>query len=242
MAKLQPEQALGKITAWLSELYGPRLHSLIAYGSGAESNHHSKRSDLNLLAVLDQVDAGTLDVGAPAVAWWKQQGNPPLVIWTREEWSDSADIFPVEYLDIQVHHRVLHGQDLFTNLPHFPEQHRRQVEHDLRASVLRLRGSYMGVGKDAKALESLMLDSISSFLTLFRHALAALGEPLQVDKQKVLAAAASRFHFSAAPLQAVLQAHQSNARLAGGKLEPLRQLFAQYLEAIMQVERSLEAS
>lgn len=242
MGRMEPEQALEKISDWLQQLYGKRLLSLVAFGSGAGGNHRGRRSDLNLLAVLDQLDAATLEMGAPAVAWWKQQGNPPLAMWTREEWADSADIFPIEYLDIQAHHRVLAGEDLFTNLPHFPEQHRRQVEHDLRARVLRLRGAYMAIGKDARALENLMLDSISSFVTLLRHALAALGEPLQVEKSKVLVAAGARFHYSMAPLETVLQAHQTNTRLEGGKIEPLRRLFAQYLSAIMKVASALEAN
>ncbi|MGH9412613.1 MAG: hypothetical protein ACRD0Y_02630 [Terriglobales bacterium] len=242
MRRMEAEQALQKITAWLVELYGARLQSLIAYGSAAGGNHRGKRSDTNLLAILDQLDATSLDLGVPAVQWWKQQGNPPLVMWTREEWADSADVFPIEFLDIAAHHRVLHGDDLFANLPHFPDLHRLQVEHDLRARVLRLRGAYMALGRDAKALEALMVDSISSFLTLFRHALAVVGEPLQVNKTQVLAAAAARFQFGAAPLAAVLEARLSGARLQGGKLESLRQLFADYLAVMMQVERSVEAS
>ncbi|MGH9466008.1 MAG: hypothetical protein ACRD1Y_01510 [Terriglobales bacterium] len=239
---MDAERALQKVTTWLGELYGPRLQSLVAYGSVAGGNHRSKRSDMNLLAVLDRVDAPTLDIGAPAVQWWKQQGNPPLVMWSREEWDDSADVFPIEYLDIEAHHRVLCGEDLFGSVPHYPELHRLQVEHDLRSRLLRLRGSYMSLGRDAKALEALMLDSVSSFVTLLRHALAAVGEPLQVDKAKVLAAAAARFQFPATAFEPVLAARLANTRLQGGKLEPLRQLFAQYLAAIMQVERSLEAS
>lgn len=242
MGKINTEQALEKITAWLREIYGARLQSLIAYGSAAGGNHQSKHGGINLLAILDRLDAATLDLGAPAAKWWKDQGHPPLVMWTRDEWDDSADVFPIEFSDIAAHHRVLSGENLFAHIPQFPELHRLQVEHDLRASVLRLRGAYMVRSRDAKALEALLLDSVSSFMTLFRHALAVLGEPWQVDKRQVLSAAAQRFQFSAAPLEEVLHARQAGGRLQGGKLEPLRQLFAQYLAIMMQVERTLEAS
>jgi len=242
MAQLETEAALEKITAWLRELYGQRLLSLIAYGSVAGGNHRGRRSDLNLLAVLDQVDAVTLDRGAPAVRWWKQQGHPPLVVLSREEQNNSADVFPIEYLDIHNHHRVLHGEDVFAAIARHPELHRLQVEHDLRTRVLRLRGVYMGLGDDARGLEGLMLDSVSSFLTLFRHALMALGEPMILHKDEVLRAAAARFQFDPAPVQQVLQAHRSGQRLAGGKLAMLRGLFAAYLAAVMKVEQSLEVS
>lgn len=242
MAQLEAEAALEKITVWLRELYGERLQSLLAYGSVAGGNHRGKRSDLNLLAVLDRVDAATLDHGAPAVRWWKQQGHPPLVVLSREEQNNSADVFPIEYLDIHNHHRVLHGEDVFAAIARHPEQHRLQVEHDLRTRVLRLRGIYMGLGDDAKGLEALLLDSVSSFLTLFRHALVAVGEPLVIHKDAVLRAAAARFHFDPGPILQVMQAHRSGERLAGGKLPALRGLFAAYLAAVMQVEHSLEVS
>lgn len=242
MAKLSPEAALDKITAWLQQLYGERLQSLIAYGSVAGGNHRGRRSDLNLLAVLDQVDAATLDQGAPAVRWWKEQGHAPLVVLGREEQNNSADVFPIEYLDIQSHHRVLHGEDVFAAIERHPELHRLQVEHDLRARVLRLRGLYMGLAGDAKGLEGLMLDSVSSFLTLFRHALVAVGEPMVVNKDEVLRAAAARFGFDPGPVYQVMHTHRSGERLAGGKLPALRSLFAAYLAAVMRVEQSLEVS
>lgn len=239
---MESEAALEKITAWLRELYGERLQSLIAYGSVAGGNHRGKRSDLNLLAVLDHVDAAALDHGAPAVRWWKQQGHPPLVVLSREEQNNSADVFPIEYLDIHNHHRVLHGEDVFAAIARHPGQHRLQVEHDLRTRVLRLRGVYMGLGDDARGLEALLLDSVSSFLTLFRHALVAVGEPLVIHKDAVLHAAAARFQFDPGPIQRVMQAHRSGERLADGKLPALRGLFAAYLAAVMQVEQSLEVS
>lgn len=233
--------ALEKITAWLVQIYGTRLQSLVVYGSAAGGNHsHGPHSDLNLLAVLDSVDAAALDLGAPAVAWWRKQGHPAIVILSRDEQNDSADVFPIEYLDIQSHHRVLAGADLFAQIPRFPDLHRRHVEHDLRAKLLRLRGAYMADSADAKRLQALLLDSASTFLTLFRHALAAFGEPLVVDKERVLAAAAVRFRFSPAPFEAILAARRDNTKLAGGKLDALRALFAAYLAAITAVERALE--
>lgn len=241
--KSDPQAALDKITAWLRQLYGDRLQSLVVYGSLA-AGHHVKRSDINLLAVLDRIDAAALDLGAPAIRWWTNQGNPPVVLLSRDEQEAAADLFPIEYLDIQANHRVLHGADLFPpglfTGPRFAELHRRQVAQELRAKLLRLRAAYMVAGDDAKKLEAALRDSVSTVLILFRHALAAVGEPLRIPKVEVLAAAAARFHFPAAPLQSILEARAGSGRLAGGQREPLRVLFSQYLDAIAQVEHALE--
>ncbi len=241
MAPMTPEAALEKMSAWMSQLYGERLQSLLVYGSAANSSHHrSQRSDINLLAVLDHLDAATLDQGAEAVRWWTAQGNPPLIMLSRDEQDEAADVFPIEYLDIQANHRVLMGRDPFAEVPHFPDLHRLQVEHELRAKLLRLRGGYMALGNDAKSLEAMLLDSASTFLTLFRHALVAQGEPFIATKDEVLAAASRHFGFPAEAFALVLAARRSGARLEGGKLEPLRALFARYLASIHTVERSLE--
>lgn len=239
MAKLPAEEALQRISEWLAQLYGPRLRSLVAYGSIASGNHHAGFSDVNLLCVLDRVDAATLDQGANAVRWWMEQGNPPPILLSRAELEDAADVFPIEYLDIQSHHRLVRGEDLVSALPHFPELHRLQVEHELRTQLLRLRGRYMRHNPDAKAIERLMLESVSTFLTLFRHALVATGEPILVKKDDVVAAASAHFGFDAEPFRAILAARRAASPLVRDKKQ-IYPLFAAYLNAIQTVERRLE--
>lgn len=237
---LAREAALEKIGGWFGEIFGARLQTLVVYGSGSDQRHHSRRSDLNLLAVLDRLDAATLELAAPAVRWWATQSSAPVIMLSRDEFEDDGDVFPIEYLDIQAHHTVLRGEDLFVQVPRFPEFHRRQVEHDLRAKLLRLRSAYMRCSHDARGLEELLLDSVTTFLTLFRHALVVVGEPLLWPQEQVLAAAAARFGFAAGAFEAILIARHQPVRLEGGKLEALRRLFAQYLAAIQSVEHVLE--
>lgn len=240
MAKLTPDALIDKMSAWLDKIYGPRLQSLLVYGSAAGGNHHGRHSDINLLAVLDRIDTGTLDQAGEALRWWMDQGNPPLVMLSAAEVRDSADVFAIEFLDIRHNHRLLRGADLIAAAPFDPRLHRLQVEHDLRAQLLRLRARYLLVRGNARELERLLLHSFSTFLTLFRHALVAVGQPLRVEKAQVLDAAAARFELAPEPFRAILEARRSGDRLAQGELESLRTLFAAYLDGIQRVERSLE--
>lgn len=236
-----PEKALERMSGWLAELYGARLLALVAYGSAAGGNHRHRRSDINLLAVLDEVDAATLDQGAEALRWWAQQGNPPLVLLSREEQAATARMFPIEYLDIQAHHRVLRGEDVFAAPAAEPDVHQLAVERELRSKLLRLRGAYTGAAGDGKKLEATLHDSASAILTLFRHALVAAGEPLRLHKDEVLEAAASRFGFRPEPLRAILAARHGGGRIAGGKAAAVGAVFAAYLDAVQRVELGLEA-
>ena len=240
MAKLDPEAALNQFAAWLERLLAARLRSLIAYGSYTGGNHHGEHSDINLLCVLDRVDGATLDQVAEALRWWTGQGRAPVVLLSEAELRDAADVFPIEYLDIQRNHRLLKGEDLVASLPHDPRLHRLQVERELRAKLVKLRAGYVGRQKDGKAIEALLLESFSTFVTLFRHALAAVGEPLLLAKEEVIAAAARRFDFAAEPFQAVLNARREARRLPRD-LAAIRPIFAGYHDAIQRVERALEA-
>lgn len=239
MTRLPAEKALQQISDWLTQLFGPRLRSLVAYGSVVTGNHHPGLSGVNLLCVFDEVNAAVLDRAADAVRWWIEQGNPPMVLLSRAELETAADVFPIEYLDIRSHHRVLRGEDLMTGLPHHPTLHRLQVEHDLRTQLIRLRSRYMRTNKDPKAVEKLLMESLSTFTTLFRHALVAVGEPILARKEDIIAAAAARFGFDAEPIRAILAARLGASPIAHDKKQ-IYSLFAAYLDAIQRVERRLE--
>ena len=62
--------------------------------------------------------------------------------------ADFDRLFPIEFHDIRELHRVLYGPDLVSNLEIGGAFHRAQVEHDLRARLLRLRQKASGILSD----------------------------------------------------------------------------------------------
>ncbi|HZT72736.1 MAG TPA: hypothetical protein VE996_03715 [Terriglobales bacterium] len=238
MAK-NPEQDLAKLTEWLSAVYGSNLVSLLLFGSMAGGNHHRRYSDVNLLAVLEDVEAAALERGAEAFRWWERRGHRPVTIFSRAEAATVARYFPIESLDLRHHRRILAGSDPFADGADGGAAHRWHVEHDLRSRLLRLRARYVALAKDRKGLERLLLQSGMTFVTLLRHALAALGAPWSADQEAVARAAGERFGFSPEPFLRILAARRGERPLPGS-LDELRQLFAAYLAALQQVERQLE--
>ena len=94
---------------------------------------------------------------------------------TEEEAHNSADSFPIEFRDMQEHRKVLHGMDVIAHLHVDTKHYRTQVEHELRAKLFRLRQQGAQVLSDPAALLKLCVDSVATFCTLGRHALAAAG-------------------------------------------------------------------
>ena len=57
---------------------------------------------------------------------------------TRQELERSTDVFTIELLDMQQHHRVLFGEDVVQGLQIPMHLHRVQVEYELREKLILL--------------------------------------------------------------------------------------------------------
>jgi hypothetical protein len=103
------------------------------------------------------------------------------------------------------------------------------VEHELRAKLLRLRQKAAGVLTDKEMVLRLMVDSISTFATLFRHALMLAGFEAQWQKREVIQGAAERFGIDPSPFATLLDVREE--KLKPRDAEALG-LFENYLKQI----------
>jgi hypothetical protein len=168
---------LDELVQKLKAAAGANLKSIILYGSAATEEFHAKHSDLNLLCIVEQADASHLEALHAAAEWWVRRDHRAPLVFTLEELKRSADIVAIELLDMKARHRLLHGENVMTELQVPMHLHAIQVERELRANWLRLRQSILAVPRKPKVYLELMTASFSSFAALFRHALIALGEP-----------------------------------------------------------------
>src|ERR1700722_12597490 len=166
----------------LREAAGVNLEGVILFGSAVAGDFHPEYSNLNLLCVLRDTSFAALMPLVPAVKWWDRQKQPSPQFLTRDEISHSADVFTIEFLDIKQHHRAVFGEDVFQDLAIPANLHRVQVEYELREKLSLLRQQMLLAADNEKRLWELLLRSVSSFATLFRHALIVLGRPAPVGK------------------------------------------------------------
>jgi hypothetical protein len=138
-------------------------------------DHHGRFSDINVFCVLRQLTPRELGDGESVFRWWREKGNPSPLLMSQDEVARSTDCFPIEFRDMKERRRVLAGADVVADLAIGDAFYRAQVEHELRAKLLRLRQKAAGVLSDKGLLLGLLVDSISTFCTLFRHALVLAG-------------------------------------------------------------------
>lgn len=172
---INPEAELTELVPRVREAAGRNLVSVIVYGSAASKDFRRDYSDINVLVVANKLPLEGLKALIPVMRWWVERGNPPLVLFTREEIERGADVFSIELYDMKHRHRVLEGEDIFANLEIPMTMHRVQLEHELRTNLLRLRQSYIANPQEDAVLD-LMVQSVTSFGTLFRHVLIMTGQ------------------------------------------------------------------
>ncbi|HZT35545.1 MAG TPA: nucleotidyltransferase domain-containing protein, partial [Nitrososphaera sp.] len=163
-----PETQINEFVERLKTVAGTNLESVLLYGSAASDEFHAEYSDVNVLCIVRELSASALHALAPAVNWWTKSKHPAPLIFTWEELNRSLDVFPIELIDMQRRHRVLHGADVLKTVKVPLDLHRVQLEHDLRTKLLLLRQHYLSADGDNKKVMHLMLGSVSSFITLFR--------------------------------------------------------------------------
>ena len=238
------EKELKELVDKLGVAAGTNLKSVVLYGSAASGEFHPKHSDLNILCVLEDLEAAPLARLSPAVTWWTRQGHPPPLIFSVAELRRASDVFAIELLDIKAHHRILGGQDLFAGLEVPMSLHRVQVERELRTNLLKLRQHYLAVSNDNKALLRLMTESVSSFAALFRHALIALGEPKPEPaggrshrKREIIDLLARLLGFDASGFHTVLDIREG--KLPPGQVD-VPSTFHAYLQAVERVTNEVD--
>src|SRR3954467_3530735 len=119
---------LDELVNQLKLAYGGDLRSVVLYGSAVAGEHIAKKSDYNVLVVVDSITVENLRKAAAIAGAWANDGNPPPMTFTAAEWNSSSDIFPMEYADILERHRVLFGESRYNGIRVSPSDLRLQVE------------------------------------------------------------------------------------------------------------------
>ena len=207
------------------------------YGSVASGDYHPAFSNVNLFCVLRDSSYGRLRFLAPLVKWWGRQKQPPPLIMTGQELEKATAVFAIEFVDLVQHHQVLWGNDVIEELQIPMRLHRVQVEYELPEKLILLRQNLLLAGDDERRMRELLVRSVASFATLFRHALMALGESPPVRKRDGVVRLAVRIGFDPSTIEQVL-----DTRAQKGDLKDLhtRDIVGAYLGAVEKVVAAVD--
>src|ERR1700691_328915 len=223
--------------ARLREAAGANLESIVLFGSTVAGDFHPELSNVNLFCVVRDSSFAALQALAPAVKWWDAQKQPPPLFMTRDEIERSTDVFTIELIDMQQHHRVLFGEDVIQGLSIPANLHRIQVEYELREKLALLRQHLLLASGNNSRLWELLLRSVSSFATLFRHALIVLGHDAPAAKREAVKALSKQIGLDAS---GVLQVLDVRERKFERKNFNVAEVFSRYLAALEKVTAAVD--
>jgi hypothetical protein len=235
--EVRGQQHLGELVQRLRGADEANLVCVLVYGSAASDEFHPEFSDVNILCVVREASASHLRLLSPAIAWWQSNKYAAPIVFSLAEISGSACSFPIEMIDIQQRHHILYGDDIFKDLKVPMDRHRTQLEHELRTKLLFLRQHFLSSADDDR-LRHLMLDSVSNFATLFRHALIAMGLKPAQTKREVMEQLALNIQIDPSPFLELLQVREHKAPVSSIDAQSV---FARYQQGISRVIEALEA-
>jgi len=177
------EEMLDKFVNAAKEALGDGLVSVILYGSKAGETDSEKKSDYNLLLILKNYHYELLSkLDSRTLKKWVRKGNPPPMIFVQEEFLKSADVFPIEFIDMVSNHNVLYGKDLLENIKIDVANLRHECEYELKAKLLRLRQQWLLNRRNRKALRNILAGTISSILVILKHVVKLSGDKMPEKK------------------------------------------------------------
>jgi nucleotidyltransferase-like protein len=232
-----PEDKVNEFVSRLREAAGANLESVILFGSAVAGDFHPEFSNVNLFCVVRESSFAALQAVSPAVKWWDRQKQPPPLFMTRNEVERSIDVFSIELIDMQQHHRVLFGEDVLQGLEIPANLHRMQVEYELREKLALLRQHLLLASGNDSRLWELLTRSVSSFVTLFRHTLMVLDQAAPQRKREAIHALSQQIKFDPTGVLDVLDVREGKANRR--KLD-VKDVFSRYLAAVEQVTTAVD--
>lgn len=164
-----------QLVALLKRTFAERLSSVVVYGSYVTGLWQARASDINVLILLDECTVRALEqLGRTGHRFLHRYRITPLIL-SQTEFSRSADVFPMEYMDIIAQHRVLYGGDPTEHVQFSRRNLRHQLEHQLRGMMVGYRQLVVAAHGRKRLLSAELRSSAGQVAALFRGLLRLHG-------------------------------------------------------------------
>ena len=218
----------------LKATHGNNLVSVILYGSAAIGDFVEQTSDYNVLVALNEIRPKDLRDAQACMREWQRLGHPVPVYFTVKELKDAADVFPIEFHQMERARKVLYGQDLLATVEISDVFLRHQTEYELRSKLLQLRRLYIPASTSGEKLLQLMSESLVSFTALFRAVLLINNIEPPLTKKAIIETMVKHLNIDGTPFENILTIRENIASNSLNEISANR-LFSAYLEQIEQV-------
>ena len=193
-----------------------RLGSVHVTGSAVTPDFRPGVSDVNSIAVLEEMDFAFLDAVAGLGKKYGKRGVRAPLVMTPGYIRVSLDSFPIEFMDAKLIHKTILGADVLASLEIKRADLRLACERELKAGLLSLRQGYLqSLGSDRR-LGDVLAAALSGMIALFRAVIHLKGTPPPVPKVEVLKVLDDVTEMDLSPFSRVLEARREGKALKEG--------------------------
>jgi hypothetical protein len=144
------------------------LAGITVVGSALTDDYRAGTSDINTVVLLSQHDTAALNsIAAMAKSMRKKHISAPLLM-TKDYIERSRDVFGVEFLDFQLTHETILGDDPFASLNFEKAEVRLQCERELKATLIRLRQGYIAAAGNKNLVRDVLIATAKALAPLLR--------------------------------------------------------------------------
>lgn len=150
----------------IKKILGENLVTLAEYNNGDETRCLAVCNILDLKALTDIKKADII----------------PMVL-TRDEIKNAAGVFPVEFLNIKRHHKLLCGEDILKDIDISKEDLKRQLEFEFRSKLIHLRQAY--IKSEGDDLEDIIMNAVPTLAPIIGAVMYIKGMERKYDPDLV---------------------------------------------------------
>lgn len=152
----------------LEKILGENLVSAFIFGSKALVADEDLKSNINLMIILNKMEASDLKLISKDMKKWVSAKNPLPVIFDKTEWLSSFDVYAMEYADIKDSNKILYGEDLITSIEVKKSDLRFQCELEVKNLSMKLRNNFMMNCGSNRRLSQVLTPVVKSVSVIFR--------------------------------------------------------------------------
>jgi hypothetical protein len=228
----KPEEIFSEITGDYRRIFGDDLISIILHGSAVGEDYIPGKSDLNFLITLTDRGIEGLDSALETVGRWRKRNVAIPLFMTRSYLTGSQDSYPIEFLNMKRHYKVVSGEDVLEPLAFDPQNIRLQLERELRGKLLHLRSGFLGTEGKANKIRDLIGASLTAFVSLFGALLCLKKLEIPKGKRDIITAAGTAFCFDTAVFLKCEEIRRKADRFSSAEVQAV---FRDYLREVGQL-------
>jgi hypothetical protein len=181
----------------LKDGLGENLLSVSLVGSCLTADFIEKKSDINSVIVLKEIDRESLGLlSSMAKSLTKRRISSPLTM-TGPYIGRSLDVFGMEFLNFINVHKTVFGEDPFVGLEIKAVDVRLQCERELKAMLIRLRQGYLASRGNRRIVGDILVSTVKGFGPILNAMLWLRGVGQEVLLNDIFTAAGGEFDFTA---------------------------------------------